>query len=126
MQAAAPRNRRENALDTAARVNTAEGAKTTAILESEGRLAAARNDAEAARASMEAEARGYAAQIATLAEALGGDAAAAAGFLMRAAELRNLGTLAGSSNRVYVPTDMLRDGVKIDMLREGGAWTDKA
>jgi len=113
LQMEAERKRRENDLNTAASIRTAEGSKASEILKSEGLLAAARNAAEASftervrqadaiKYSIEAEATAKALEIETIAKVMGGDVSAATKFLLEAKRIEQLKAIAeGHNNSSY-------------------------
>lgn len=105
-QMQAERSRRENELETSAKVRTAEGEKQTAILQSEGRLVSAKNESEAIKYELNAVSSGFAEQIKTIAETLEGDKEKAMYFLIEMKRLEHLKQLASTNNNVYfIPPD---------------------
>lgn len=119
-QMEAERNRRENELNTMANIRTAEGDKSSAILKSEGVLAASENQAkgryititkhaEAEAYEKEKQAQAWKTQIDTLTNSLG-SAEAAVAFLLEIQRQRNLQAIAeGNNSKVYFvpPSGML-------------------
>lgn len=99
-QMEAERRRRENDLNTTAQIRTAEGAKTKAILESEGELISQRNKADAIKYKMQMEATALAEQVEILAKATG-SATAAQYMLLETKRLQHLEEIAKQPNRVY-------------------------
>ena len=110
----AERRRRENELVTVATIKTAEGAKQSEVLRSEGALIAQKNQAEAhyvnvtrqadgERYRIEAEARAKAQEIEAIAQTLNGDSEQAARFILEMKRLEQLKAIAnGNNNSVYV------------------------
>ncbi len=121
-QMEAERRRRENELDTQARIRTAEGAKAQAVLVSEGELVATRNRAEglktesvivsqgefeaaknradAQKYQMDTEAAALANQIKTIAASTG-STETAVHLLLEKQRLEHLKAIAGRDNKVY-------------------------
>lgn len=131
-QMEAERSRRENELNTQASIRTAEGEKTSAILKSEGVLAAAENEAKGRyiaitrHAEAEAYEKGKQAdawrdQLDVLTKSLGSTDAAAA-FLLEIQRQKNLQAIAeGSNTKVYfVPPSGMLPSIEIvaDMFAE--------
>jgi regulator of protease activity HflC (stomatin/prohibitin superfamily) len=104
-QMQAERSRRENELQTKADINTAEGAKAIAVLNSEGFLIAAKNKAEAARYELTATSDGLSGQIKSLAQQFDGDTDKAAKYLLEMKKLEHLQQLATTQNKVYFMTN---------------------
>lgn len=134
-QMEAERNRRENELNTLAHIRTAEGDKSSAILKSEGVLAAAENhakgefiritkSAEAYAVSTELEAKAWKQQIDYISKSIGSTEKAVQ-FLLEMQRLKNLNAVAaGENNKIYFipPNGMLPNGVSnsevvTDMLK---------
>ena len=100
-QMQAERSRRENELETLAKIKTAEGEKQTAILKSEGQLISAKNESEAIKYELSAVSNGFAEQIKIIAETLGGNKEEAVKFLLEMKRLEHLKELAKTNNNVY-------------------------
>jgi regulator of protease activity HflC (stomatin/prohibitin superfamily) len=134
LQLEAERKRRENILNTQARVHTSEGEKQSAILRSEGESVSQQNAAqgEYVTAQKKADAEKYAINAATeamvnqleeIAKVFGGDKAQAANFILEKQRLEHLSQLARSPNKVYFSdtnTMLPRARVLSDMFGEGG------
>ena len=121
-QMEAERRRRENELDTQARIRTAEGAKAQAVLvsegelvaaknrsegakiettlKSEGELAAAKNRADAAKYQMDMEAKALADQVAILTKVTKNEEMAI-NLLLERKRLEHLQAMAQKDNRIY-------------------------
>lgn len=111
-QLEAERNRRKQVLDTEANVNVAEGEKRRVILQSEGKLIAAKNEADANLLSLQKEAEGkrYAVdqetmamknQLETLKQTLGSSELVVQ-YLVEQQKLRHLQAMAhGPNNSTY-------------------------
>lgn len=132
-QMEAERSRRENELNTLARIRTAEGEKSSAILKSEGKMISAQNEAtglamsitkkaEADAYARELEAKAWQRQIDTLAQSMGCPNKAAS-FLLEMKRLDHLQSLAlGQNAKIYfTPTDGILPTAQsvIDMLSDG-------
>jgi regulator of protease activity HflC (stomatin/prohibitin superfamily) len=100
-QMQAERTRRENELQTQTDIRTAEGAKQIAVLNSEGHLIAAKNNAEALRYELTATSNGLSEQIKLLSEQFNGDTDKAATYLLEMKKLEHLEKLATTQNKVY-------------------------
>ncbi len=100
-QMQAERTRRENELQTQTDIRTAEGAKQIAVLNSEGHLIAAKNNAEALRYELTATSNGLSEQIKLLSEQFNGDTDKAATYLLEIKKLEHLEKLATTQNKVY-------------------------
>lgn len=131
-QMEAERSRRENELNTLARIRTSEGEKSSAILRSEGCLIAAENEANGAAISIskkaeaealekELQARAWKQQIDVLATSTGSQAAAMQ-FLLEMKRLDHLQKIAaGQNSKIYFipPQGMLPSAeVVSDMLKQ--------
>lgn len=115
-QLEAERNRRKQILDTEANINVAEGEKRRIVLESEGRLIAAKNEADAHYTKVQKEADGQKyhmeqetlamkVQLQTLTDILGSSEAASQ-FLIEQQKLKHLQTMAnGPNNNTYFVPD---------------------
>jgi len=117
-QLEAERERRKTELDTLARINVAEGEKRATVLAAEGAAAAERvradaaryakeQDAEAERVAAQLRGQGRAAEIREIASVFGGDTAAATDFLLQAAKLQHLASIAnaGVNTNTYIVPD---------------------
>jgi regulator of protease activity HflC (stomatin/prohibitin superfamily) len=110
----AERNRRENELDTLANIRTAEGVKQASILQSEGALITARNQADAGRYATETNTGAVADQLAQLTAVFGGDAGKASAFILELQRLEHLRAMAKTNNKVYfMSPDSMFPGVKV-------------
>ncbi len=127
-QMEAERARRKQLLDTEAAVNVADGMKRKAILESEGRLQAQKNQAEgdyvqvvrkaeANKSSLILEAEGVRDQLQKIGESLNGDYFSAAKLRMELARIEQFKAIAdGMNNTIYFAKDgNLGDGLLIDL-----------
>lgn len=107
-QMMAERSRRENELDTTARVHTSKGERDSMILKSEGEATSTRNRAEASRFELEKQADALAGQV------------SAANFLLEMKRLEHLKEVAKAGNSVYfVSPDSVLPGAKVvtDLLK---------
>ncbi len=121
-QMEAERRRRENELDTLAKIKTAEGNKQTAILESEGKFISEKNIADAAFYKMNKETESLATQVQNL-TSVSGDAEKAMKLLLEYKRLEHLCEISKKDNRVYflspesaypVPsTDLINNQLKL-------------
>lgn len=120
-QMQAERSRRENELETLAKIRSAEGAKQVAILNSEGELIAAKNKAEAIKYELSATSNGMSEQIQSIAECFDGDFEKAAQYLLEMKRLEHLKELTKTNNNVYfIPPDSLyaQNKTMIDLLNK--------
>jgi regulator of protease activity HflC (stomatin/prohibitin superfamily) len=117
LQVAAERSRRENELNTLAKIRTAEGEKTAAVLKSEGELVAARNLADAEKYRLDTE---TSARVRLLEETVWafGDPTAAAEYLVEMARSEQLRAIAvGPGNTTYfLPANLLSS---MDRIADG-------
>lgn len=112
-QMEAERHRRENDLNTSAKIRTAEGEKEASIRKSEGAAIAVKNAAEAKafeistqaegdRLRIEKETRAMTNQLSELCKLFNNDVEKASKYLLEIQRLQHLSNLANSPNRVYV------------------------
>ena len=101
LQMEAERRRRENELNTHAKIFSSDGEKKTAILESEGRLISVKNDADGMKYKIETETTVLCNQLHELGKQLG-DSNKASQFILELTKIKNLGKIAeNTTNKTY-------------------------
>lgn len=103
-QVQAERDRRQNELNTLARIRTSEGVKQATILQSEADKQSKMNETDAKKYSIEVETAVMANQIQTLQEKTGGNVESIMSFLIAQKRLEYLKEMAKQPNKVYFLT----------------------
>jgi regulator of protease activity HflC (stomatin/prohibitin superfamily) len=126
LQMEAERRRRENELNTHAKIFSADGEKQSSILESEGKLIAAKNNADGVKYKIDTETTALCNQLNEVSKLLG-DHYQASRFILEMTKIKNLGKIAenNSSKTYFMPHDSMLSKIVPIAEISGNLFSDK-